>query len=291
MKIGFIGLGNMGQGMADNLIKNGADLTVFTRTKSKIDAMVKKGVKGAESTADLTKQVDLVLVCLPDVATSRDVLMGDNGVFTHSNPGQVIVDHSTVDIQTSRDCYDAASRKDCFFLDAPISGGPVGASEGTLAIMAGGDESAFEQALPYFNMMGANIKHMGPPAAGTVMKLINQLLVGIHTVGAAEAFALANATGVNIEEAADLLAVSWGGSTMVTRNAPITARRDFPNSAAPVRNGHKDLKIIVDYAKSAGLKLDLLTTSSELFSEMMEQGNQEHDIAGVIEVIEQHSKK
>jgi len=291
MTVGFIGLGNMGQGMVDNLLEKGADLTVFTRTRSKIEAMIGRGAKGATSVADLTQKVDVVLVCLPSVQTTRDLLLGDDGVIANARPGQVVVDHSTVDIATSRACAEAAEAKGAHFLDAPISGGPGGASGGTLAIMVGGSEAAFETAHEYFSKMGANVKLMGPSGAGTAMKLINQLLVGVNTVAAAEAFALANSAGVDIQAAADLLAVSWGNSVMVGRSAPITATREFPNSSAPVRNLDKDLGIIRDLASAEGLSLELALKSQEMFHHMIEQGNTEHDIAGVLEVIEERSKK
>ena len=287
MSVGFIGLGNMGQGMADNLLEKGADPLVFTRTKSKIDAMRERGARGAESATDLTSQVDVVLACLPSVQTSVDVLIGE--VIPAAKSGQVIVDHSTVDIGTSRRCAEAAAERGAMFIDAPISGGPTGAAGGTLAIMCGGTQAAFDTARPYFDLMGANVKLMGPNGAGTAMKLINQLLVGVHTVAAAEAFALANSAGVDIQAAADLLSVSWGGSTMVERSAPITAAREFENSAAPVRNLDKDLGIIRDLAKAQGLSLALALQAQEMFNSMMSEGQSENDIAGVLEVIESRS--
>jgi 3-hydroxyisobutyrate dehydrogenase-like beta-hydroxyacid dehydrogenase len=279
----------MGQGMVDNLLSKDADLTVFTRTQSKIEAMIDRGAKGATSVVDLASKVDVVLVCLPDVKTSRDLLLGSDGVIANAQPGQVIVDHSTVDIATSRACAEAAETKGAHFLDAPISGGPGGASAGTLAIMVGGVESAFETASEYFEKMGANVKHMGPSGAGTAMKLINQLLVAVNTVAAAEAFALANSAGVDIQIAADLLGVSWGGSTMVERSAPITLSRGFADSSAPVRNLDKDMGIIKQLATDEGLSLELALKSYEMFHTMLEQGNNEHDIAGVLEIIEERS--
>jgi 3-hydroxyisobutyrate dehydrogenase-like beta-hydroxyacid dehydrogenase len=289
MSVGFVGLGNMGQGMVDNLLAKDADLTVFTRTQSKIEAMIARGAKGATSVVDLASKVDVVLVCLPDVKTSRDLLLGSDGVIVNARPGQVIVDHSTVDIATSRACAEAAETKGAHFLDAPISGGPGGAAAGTLAIMVGGDKSAFETANEYFEKMGAKVKNMGPAGAGTAMKLINQLLVAVNTVAAAEAFALANSAGVDIQIAADLLAVSWGGSTMVDRSAPITVSRDFADSAAPVRNLDKDMGIIKQFATDEGLSLELALKSYEMFHTMLEQGNKEHDIAAVLEIIEERS--
>jgi 3-hydroxyisobutyrate dehydrogenase/2-hydroxy-3-oxopropionate reductase len=279
----------MGQGMVDNLLAKGADLTVFTRTQSKIEAMIDRGAKGASSVGDLTNNVNVVLMCLPDVKTSRDLLLGSDGVIANSRSGQVIVDHSTVDIATSRACAQTAEAKGVHFLDAPISGGPGGAEAGTLTIMVGGDESAFETAHEYFVKMGTNVKLMGPSGAGTAMKLINQLLVAVNTVAAAEAFAMANSAGVDIQIAADLLAVSWGGSTMVDRSAPISASRDFANSAAPVRNLDKDMGIIKQLAADEGLSLELALKSYAMFHTMLEQGNREHDIAAVLEIIEERS--
>jgi len=288
MKIGIVGLGNMGQGMADNLLSKGADLMVFTRTASKIEAMAAKGAHKAASAAELTRNCGIVLVCLPIVQTCMDVVIGET--IPNVKAGQVIVDHSTVDIDTSRKCAKAAAEKGTVFLDAPMSGGVAGAFNGTLTIMVGGEKSAFDTALPYFEMMGANIKHMGPTGAGTAMKLINQLLVSVHTVAAAEAFALANAAGVDILAAEKLLAVSWGGSTMASRNAPITANRDFLNSVAPVRNQYKDITIVKDLALAEDLAFKLAIISQQMFHTMMSQGRQENDIAGVIEIIEEQSR-
>lgn len=290
MSVGFIGLGNMGQAMATNLFEKGADLTVFTLEQDRMEAMLDRGVKAATSVADITQKVDIVLACLPNVKTSRALLLGDDGVVANARPGQIIVDHSTVDIATSRACAAGAKEKGAYFLDAPISGGPAGATDGSLSIFVGGNEEAFETAYEYFNKMGENIRFMGPSGAGTAMKLINQLLVGIHTAAAAEAFLLANSAGVDIDTAAELLGVSWGGSTMVERSAPITAKRAFTDSGTPVRTLAKDMGIVKQLAIDEGLALDLAIKSEEMFRNMMEQGNVEHDIAGVLEVIEARSK-
>ena len=287
MSVGFIGLGNMGQGMADNLLAKGGEPIVFTRTQSKIEAMIERGATGASSSEDLVSKVDVVLACLPSVQTSLDVIVGE--IVPALEPGQIVVDHSTVDIGTSRKCAEAVESKGAMFIDAPISGGPTGAEAGTLAIMCGGSEEAFTKALPYFELMGANVRHMGPNGAGTAMKLINQLLVGVNCAAAAEAFALANSAGVDINAAGELLGTAWGNSVMVGRSYPITAARDFENSAAPVRNLDKDLSIISDLAASEGLALELALKAYDMFHAMMEKGWEENDIAGVLEIIEDRS--
>ncbi len=284
--LGFVGLGNMGQGMVRNLLEGGATVAVYTRTQTKIDAMVTEGARGATSPHELASAADLVLACLPDVPTSRDVFLGDHGILANARQGQVFVDHSTVDIATSRMCAEAASRRGAFFLDAPISGGPDGAAAGTLTIMVGGDPRAHETARPYFEMMGARVAHLGASGAGTAMKLINQLLVGVHTVAAAEALALANWAGIDLQVAAELLHVSWGASRMVDRNAPVMRTRAFASSRTPVRTLNKDMDIISALADEAQLTLPLGSAAHDVFYSRLSQGKGDDDIASVIETIE-----
>ena len=282
MKIGFVGLGNMGSGMANNILKkieNKSDLYVYTRTPEKISKMAEKGASGCSSLEDLVSKVDIILTCLPNVETSRNLIMGSGGICDLANSDQVIVDHSTVDVKTSKDCYEYAQNKDVNFLDAPISGGPGGAADGTLTIMVGGKEEIFNKAKPAFEMMGKKISHMGPSGAGTAMKLVNQLLVSTNTVAAAEAFVLAEQAGVNLESAIDILNTSWGRSMMIERNGPITVNKEFENSPAPLRNLVKDLGIIKELLVQLGLDLPVTMASSSVVDTTMGLGLQEPDIA------------
>ena len=282
MKIGFVGLGNMGSGMANNILKkieNKSDLYVYTRTPEKISKMAEKGASGCSSLEDLVSKVDIILTCLPNVETSRNLIMGSGGICDLANSDQVIVDHSTVDVKTSKDCYEFAQNKDVNFLDAPISGGPGGAADGTLTIMVGGKEEIFNKAKPAFEMMGKKISHMGPSGAGTAMKLVNQLLVSTNTVAAAEAFVLAEQAGVNLESAIDILNTSWGRSMMIERNGPITVNKEFENSPAPLRNLVKDLGIIKELLNQLGLDLPVTMASSSVVDTTMGLGLQEPDIA------------
>ena len=282
MKIGFVGLGNMGTGMANNIlrkIKNKSDLFVYTRTKDKIKHFTERGASGSSSIKEITISVDLLLTCLPNVETSNELFMGKDGIFEYANSNQVLVDHSTVDVKTSKECFYSASNKGLNFLDAPISGGPGGAADGTLTIMVGGKESSFNYANEAFEMMGSKISYMGPSGAGTAMKLVNQLLVSTNTVAAAEAFVLAEQSGVNLTAAIDILSTSWGRSTMIERNGPITVNKEFENSPAPLRNLVKDLGIIKDLTSQLGLKLPVTMASSEVVDETMGLGLEEPDIA------------
>ena len=282
MKIGFVGLGNMGTGMANNIlkkIKNKSDLFVYTRTLDKIKKFTERGASGSNSIEEITNSVDVLLTCLPNVETSKELFMGKNGIFEYADSNQVLVDHSTVDVKTSKECFDSASSKGLNFLDAPISGGPGGAADGTLTIMVGGIESSFNSAKEAFEMMGSKISLMGPSGAGTAMKLVNQLLVSTNTVAAAEAFVLAEQSGVNLSAAIDILSTSWGRSTMIERNGPITVNKEFENSPAPLRNLVKDLGIIKDLTSQLGLKLPVTMASSDVVDETMGLGLEEPDIA------------
>ena len=282
MKIGFVGLGNMGTGMANNIfnkIENKSDLFVYTRTLEKIKKFSSGGATGCTSIKEITTSVDVLLTCLPNVETSRQLFMGDDGIFEHANSNQVLVDHSTVDVKTSKDCFESASSKGLKFLDAPISGGPGGAADGTLTIMVGGEKESFDNAKYAFSMMGAKISYMGPSGAGTAMKLVNQLLVSTNTVAAAEAFVLAEQSGVNLNAAIDILSTSWGRSTMIERNGPITVNKEFENSPAPLRNLVKDLGIIKELTSQLGLKLPVTMASSDVVDETMKLNLEEPDIA------------
>ena len=292
MRIGFIGLGNMGIGMVRNILKNisqTSDLSVYTRTKAKIDSMINEGATGCYSLEDITKSVDLILTCLPNVETCRELFLGPKGIITYAEPGQILVDHSTVDMKTSQDCAKSAASKGLMFLDAPISGGPGGATDGTLTIMVGGDQKAFEKAKKTFEMMGKKISHMGGNGAGTAMKLVNQLLVSANTVAAAEAFVLAEKAGVDLTSALDILSTSWGKSQMIERNGPITVKKQFENSAAPLRNLIKDLNIIEDLRIQFGLELPVTQASSKVVNHTNNMGLVEPDIAATVLTIKKLS--
>ncbi|MFQ5828157.1 MAG: NAD(P)-dependent oxidoreductase [Candidatus Methylomirabilia bacterium] len=287
MKVGFIGLGRMGQGMARNVLKAGFDLRVFTRTRSKIQAMEAEGAVGCDSLPHLTREVDVVLACLPDIPTGEEVFLGERGVVSASTPGQILVDHGTVDRATSRRIYEAARRRGAFFLDAPISGGPEGALAGTLAIMAGGDEQAFQKALPVFQAMGKTVVHMGPSGSGTVTKLINQLLVGAHVLSSCEALLLGTKAGVDPKRLVEVLKNSWGSSRMLERNAPYIINREFGPSAVPLHLMVKDMASLGRLAKELEVRLPAATAAERMYALAHEEGMALEDITALYLLLEQ----
>lgn len=288
-KVGFIGLGSMGRPMAANLLKSGTNLMVHNRSQQVVRELADIGAEAATGVAQLSSQCDRVFVCLPNEETCEAILMGDDGVFANVQPGTIVVDHSTVRVGLSKRAAKQAEQIGAKFLDAPISGGPVGATDGTLSIMVGGDEEAYNDALPEFEKMGTNVVRFGDSGAGTAMKLINQLLTCIHTVAAAEAFNLANSAGVDILKATDLLQKSFGGSTMVGRSGPITADRDFENSGAAMRNLIKDIGIIMAMADEMKLSMPTGSAAAEILYEGRDTGLSDLDIAATIIPIENHS--
>lgn len=287
VKVGFIGLGNMGQGMADNVLNRGFDLYVFTRTRAKIQAMEVRGAKGAQSAAALTREVDVVLACLPDVATVEEVFLGKDGVVLAAKPGQILVDHSTVGPSTSRKIYEAARGRGASFLDAPISGGPEGADAGTLAIMVGGDEPAFQKALPVFQAMGKTVMHMGPAGAGVVTKLVNQLLVHLHPLSSCEALLLSTKAGVDPARLVEGLKHSTGSSRMLELSAPYIIKREFGPLRAPIRNMVKDMGLVTQLAKELDVSLPTTKAAEQVCALASEQGMAAQGITALYLLLEQ----
>lgn len=276
MKVGFAGLGNMGGGMARNVLEGGFELYVYNRTRSKAEAL--DGALVMDTPRQLVAEADLVLVCLADIAASREFFQGEEGVLGGTVEGKVFVDHGTVDISTSRDLHAACAERGAGFLDAPISGGPEGASGGTLAIMAGGEVEAFELARPVFEAMGSKVVHMGPAGAGTAAKLANQLMVGVNSLACCEALTMARQVGADLEKLQDLLAEAWGQSRMLERCGPIISREGYDEPGAPLRNILKDLSIITRQGRESGLSVRAAETALDVYQGLVDAGMSESDM-------------
>jgi len=290
MKIGFIGLGHMGMPMARRLLEAGLELHVYNRTESKSRPLESNGAHRARSAAELTSRVDAVLTCLADVEASREVFLGENGVVAAARAGQILVDHSTVDPATARLVHDAARGKSAEFLDAPVSGGPAGAVTGTLAIMVGGDGAALDKMQPVFRVMGSNIVHMGGSGSGVLAKLVNQALTGVHTLACCEALLLGARSGLSLEKLIPLIANSWGASRMFERNAPIIVREELGPSTVPIGNLVKDLGMVIEQARGAGLELAAIGEAHRIYRDAAERGMTLDDIAAIYRLVEAKSR-
>ena len=296
MKVGFIGLGNIGMPMAKTLLKAGFTLTVHNRSRGKVDEMVTLGAEQAWSPKEIAGATDIVLTCLPDVPTVEEIFLGEEGVVRNARPGQILVDHSTIGPSTARKIAKAADSIGAFFLDAPLGGGSAQAAvEGTLTIMVGGDRRAYERALPVFQAMGSTIPYMGPAGAGSTMKLVSNLMAGINSVGVAEAFLLARRLGLNPQVFLDTAATNAGRSFMLSYLGPIMAGGDFTRPVDTLRPAlrliTKDLELITDAAQEAGVPLLAGAQALRVFQEASSLGMGEDDLASILRVLEELADK
>ncbi len=276
MKVGFAGLGNMGGGMARNVLQAGFELLVYNRTRSKAEALA--GAEVMETPRELARAADIILTCLADISVTREFFLEGDGILAEAAAGKIFVDHGTVDLDTSRALHAACLERGAAFLDAPISGGPEGARAGTLAIMAGGEKEVFERARPVFDAMGAKVVHMGPAGAGTATKLANQLLVGVNSLACCEALTMARGVGVDLEQLQDVLASAWGQSRMLERCGPIIAREGYDEPGAPLRNILKDLSIITRLGKDSGLSVKAADAALGVYQGLVDAGMSESDM-------------
>ena len=289
MDVGFIGLGRMGMPMCRRLLESGYDLTVHNRSQGKVEQLAKLGAHGALSPVEVTRRVDIVLTCLPDVATVEDVFLGQDGIVSAARPGQVLVDHSTVSPSTSRTIARAAEDRGADFLDAPISGGVERASDGTLTIMVGGGREAFQKALPVFKSFGTSVRLVGAVGSGSVVKLVNQLLCSVHSLVAAEALVMGAKAGADPEVLLEILSTSWGQSFMLSRNGPVMVERGFADARAPLRLYAKDLALVQQFAREIGSPTPAAELTLEILREASSKGMGELDISCLVLPLEEQA--
>jgi 3-hydroxyisobutyrate dehydrogenase-like beta-hydroxyacid dehydrogenase len=283
MDVGFIGLGKMGRPMTQRLLAAGYTVHVFNRSRGAVDALVAVGATAADSAAQVAQQADVVMTALPTPDSVQSVFAEMAAV---ARSGQIYIDHSTVSPGLNRWCAEQLQSRGADFLDAPVSGGPAGAQAGTLTVMVGGEQAVFDRALPVLQAFGKNIRLCGPVGAGQVVKLINQLLVGVHTSAIAEAAVFGAAFGADPQVVLDLIGTSFGGSFMMTRNMPRFMSRDF-SGATPVNLILKDLGLIHDEAKAAGVPLLLGALAEQRFSEARARGMGDEDMAALVKLWEE----
>lgn len=270
-KIGFIGLGIMGGGMAHNLLKAGFDVTVWNRTAVRMEPLVAAGAKAGSSPADVAAQSDVILVCVSDTPDVEAVILGADGVIESAKAGSLVVDHSTISPTATKAIAAQLSAKGVHMLDAPISGGSEGAAKGTLSIMVGGDAAQFERALPVFQAMGKTITHVGGTGAGQTVKLVNQILVVVTMLGVAEALLFAEAGGLDL--AKTLTAVSGGaaGSWSLSNRGPQMVQRDWrPGFTIDLQQ--KDLRLVLEAADQFGVPALGTGMVFQLYRTLQQQG-------------------
>lgn len=283
--IGFIGLGTMGLPMVRNLLKAGFPVHVVSRSRGPIEQAVSLGAVEAFHPRDLAEKVDILLTCLPLPPSIEEVYFGENGILEADLTGKLVIDHSTVSPLLNKRVDQAIRKKGGSYMDAPISGGPMGAEAGTLAIMCGGEKTDYERALPVFEAMGKHIFHIGEIGSGSIVKLMNNYLIGVHTAALAETFILATKAGVDTSMMYDVLAVSTGDSKMLHRIVPLVHKRDF---AARFSNEllYKDMKIATELAEAYELEMPINRLAEQMYALAKEKYPKE-DMAALFKVYEE----
>lgn len=250
-RIGFIGLGIMGQGMAHNILKANFPLTVWNRTTAKMEALTAAGASPATSPADVAGRSDIIFICVSDTPDVEAVILGDNGVVEGARPGSLIIDCSTISPKATRAIASTLATRGVHMLDAPISGGSEGAANGSLAIMVGGAEVDFARALPVLQTVGKQITHVGPTGAGQTVKLMNQILVVGNALAISEALLFAQASGVDLPQALEAVKAGAAGSWMLSFRGPQILERDWrPGFTIDLQQ--KDLRLVLEAADDNG---------------------------------------
>ena len=284
-RVGYIGLGLMGSAIARNLMKAGHTLIVHNRSRAIVEQLASEGATPATSPREVAQQSDFVFTNLPDSPDVEQVVLGENGVIEGAHAGLIVIDNSTIKPETARTIADKLAQVGVLALDAPVSGGDIGARAGTLSIMVGGPQEAFERALPLFEAMGKTITHVGESGAGQIAKAANQIVVAGTMVAMAEALVLAEKSGV--DPARVVQAISRGAAQCwaLDNKPPKLFKRDLsPGFKAYMQA--KDLKIVIDSGRTYQVALPLTAVAHQLYEAMIGMGNGELDNSAVITVLE-----
>ena len=271
MKIGFIGVGVMGNGMVKNLLQQGYEVNAYTRTRAKALEALDAGAVWRENVADCVRDADAVISIVgfpPDV---EEVYFGDKGILANARPGTLVIDMTTTSPRLAQRIYTEAADKGLPALDAPVSGGDTGARAGTLAIMVGGDREAFERAVPIFEAMGSSIRYMGPAGSGQHTKMANQIAIAGTLAGVCEAIAYARAVGLDVDEVLSTISGGAAGSWQLSNNGPKSAHGDF----APgffIKHFIKDMTLADGEARARDLPMPVLEKVLAMFRALEAQG-------------------
>jgi 3-hydroxyisobutyrate dehydrogenase len=270
-RLGFIGLGIMGRGMSSNLLKSGFGLTVWNRTANRMDVLVEQGAQAAQSPAELAASCDVIFICVSDTPDVEAVILGDQGVLKGIKAGALVIDHSTISPEATRQIAARLASKGAHMLDAPVSGGSEGAAKGTLSIMIGGESEQFERAMPYFQTMGKTITLVGDHGAGQMVKLVNQILVVINMLAVSEAMLFAQAGGLDLEKTLHAIEGGAAGSWMLSNRGSQAIRRDWrPGFTVDLQQ--KDLRLVLEAADQLGVPLMATSTVFHLYRTLQAAG-------------------
>jgi 2-hydroxy-3-oxopropionate reductase len=285
LTVGYIGLGLMGKSIARNLLKAGFPLVVHNRSRGAVAELVAEGAAPAFSPAEVAARVDVVFTNLPDSPDVEQVALGPGGVIEAARPGLIFVDNSTIKPATARQIARRLGEKGVLCLDAPVSGGDIGARQGTLSIMVGGPAQALERVRPVLQAMGKSITHVGESGAGQIAKAANQIMVAAQMVAMGELLIFAKKAGADPQKVVE--AIRGGAAQCWTLD--VKPPRLFDGNRAPGFKAHmqaKDLGIILETAQQYGVPLPSAAVDAQLFNALIQMGMADLDNSAVIAVIE-----
>lgn len=284
-RVGFIGLGIMGRGMANNLLKAGFSVCVWNRTASRMDPFVEAGAEAGSSPADVAAHSDIIVTCVSDTPDVEAVILGENGVIHGVSAGDLVIDCSTISPKVTREIAAKLNEKGVHMLDAPISGGSEGAAKGTLSIMIGGEAAQVERAMPVLQAMGQTITHVGDQGAGQMVKLVNQILVVGNALAMSEALVFAQAGGLDLRKTLDAVKGGAAGSWMLSNRGPQILERDW-RPGFTVNLQQKDLRLVLEAADQLAVPLPGTSLVFNMYRPLEAQGLGEEGNHALIKALE-----
>lgn len=291
MQIGFVGLGHMGNPMAQNLLKAGMSVKVFDLSKEAIKQLVSQGATAATSLQDVANDADVIITMLQSGKQVRDVCLAPDGLFKHAKKNVLYIDSSSIEITVSRELHEIAAKQGIAMLDAPVSGGVGGAAAGTLTFMVGGSADNFARAQPIFEKLGKKIVHAGDAGTGQAAKICNNLILGISMIAVSEGFTLGKKLGLDPKKFFEISSNASGQCWSMTSYCPVPGLVEKAPSNNAFKAGFtanmmlKDLRLGVQAAQSVDAAIPLGAEAMELYTMFANLGNGEMDFSGIIKMI------
>ncbi len=282
--VGFVGTGVMGRSMAANLMKAGITVCVYNRTREKAEDLIADGAIWKDTPGEVAKASDIVITMVGYPKDVEEVYFNANGLLANAQTGAYLIDMTTSSPALAKKIYQTAKDQGIFAMDAPVSGGDIGAREGTLSIMVGADKDAFEEMRPLFELLGKNIQHQGSAGAGQYTKMANQIAIAGNMMGVSEAIAYAKQVGLDPTHVLDSIATGAAGSWSLSNLAPRMIRGDF----APgfyIKHFIKDMGIAIESAEEAGLTLPGLTLAKQLYNQLAREGLEDEGTQALFKLV------
>ncbi|MCA0991080.1 NAD(P)-dependent oxidoreductase [Pseudalkalibacillus hwajinpoensis] len=281
--LGFIGIGVMGESMVRNLIKAGYRMLISTRTKQKAEALIQEGAEWYDEVKDVAANADVIITMVGYPKDVEEVYIGENGLLEHARAHSILIDMTTSSPALAEEIYQHALSKQLYALDAPVSGGDVGAKEGKLSIMVGGELEVFENVQPIFEVIGQNIVLQGPAGAGQHTKMCNQIAIASNMIGVSEAIVYAEKAGLNPTTVLESIEFGAAGSWSLSNLAP----RMISNRFEPgfyVKHFIKDMTIALESAKQMGMLTPGLELSKKLYEDLAERGEEDSGTQALVKL-------